>query len=118
MNKSNIVRYRGHLIELRRVSGGWATSFRKYARVEFTDVGQPFPSKREAITHAKFHIDWEINEEMIAIQFEDLFTQLLQQHHPLALIFNALATATYHMGWSEQSGLLEKAVEHSPGVIR
>jgi hypothetical protein len=113
--KLRTINYRGRLIELRRTGEGWATSFRKFAHIEFTDVGQPLPTKEEALAHAKRHVDWEIGEEIIADQFSDLFNQLLRQGISLQLIFEGLSTAVYKQGWSEQLGLLEEATKNLPG---
>jgi hypothetical protein len=116
--KAHLINYRGHLIELHQSEGGWSATFRKFAHVEFTDVGQIFPTKKETLSHAKRHVDWEINEEIIASQFKSLFDQLLQEGYSLALIFEGLTTALYNEGWEEQSGLLEEAAKISPGSFR
>jgi hypothetical protein len=110
--------YKGRLIELRRVEGGWATSFRKFAHVEFTDLGVAFPSQREAIQHARRFIDWEIEQQLIANRFESVFDELLQERYPLALIFDGLAQAVHGRGWEEQTLAIEEAVRLSPGQIR
>ena len=110
--------YRGRLIELRQSDGGWAASFRKFAYVTFTDLGEPFPTKKEAIAHAKRYVDREVQEEEIAERFEALFDEFLGQRYPVALIFDGLATAVYDRGWSEQAGLLEQAVQLSPLEVR
>jgi hypothetical protein len=116
--KAHIINYRRHLIELHQSEGGWSALFRKFAHVEFTDVGQLFPTKKEALAHAKRHVDWEINEEIIASQFKNLFDQLLQEGYPLALIFEGLTTALDNEGWQELSGLLEEVAKISPGSFR